>query len=148
MGNQFSNGITGAVSLALIAFTTVFLVLGGLTLIIYCVKYIAALGGGLGKGEGNQGKQASSPAGRAAGAGARAASAPPVAIKGKGEEEGRLAAVISAALAAALGRGVKIKKISKAAPAAGEGSRLSGWKAGILLSAGQGMVKDPWTRRK
>lgn len=146
MGNQFSNGITGAVSLALIAFTTVFLVLGGLTLIIYCVKYIAALGGGLGKGKGEkEGKgipvSAAKAASKAKEERAAAEGTDPV-------EDKRLAAVISAALAAALGRGVKIKKISKAAPAGGEGSRLSGWKAGILLSAGQGMVKDPWTRRK
>jgi len=43
MASHFAEGVGGALSLAFIAFSTVFLVLGGLTLIIMGVKYLSVL---------------------------------------------------------------------------------------------------------
>lgn len=42
MGLSF-NGIGGASALAAIAFSVVFLVLGGLTLVIYAMRYVSKL---------------------------------------------------------------------------------------------------------
>jgi hypothetical protein len=147
MGNQFSNGITGALSLAMIAFSTVFMVLGGLTLIIYCVKYIAALAGGLGKGKGQDKGIPVVPAKGQVSRSQNPGHAEAVSVE-ESPSDGKLVAVISAALAASLGRGVRIRKISKTMPPASGRGSLVGWKAGVLLSAEQGMVRDPWTRRK
>lgn len=145
MGNQFSNGIGGAISLALIAFSTVFLVLGGLTLIIYCVKYLAALGGGMGN------KGATPPVG-----GKRAKAAPPKETPApgavpaertpSGPEGGKLAAAISAAILASTGRAVRIKSITPSGRGV-RGTLSGGWRASALLENYQGMVKDPWSRK-
>lgn len=143
MGNQFSNGIGGALSLALIAFSTVFLVLGGLTLIIYCVKYLAALGGGMGN------KGVTPPRG-----GGRVKSAPPketpaaeVSSRAPSTPEGgKLAAAISAAILASTGRAVRIKSITPAGSGV-RGTLSGGWRASALLENYQGMVKDPWKRK-
>jgi hypothetical protein len=141
MGNQFANGIGGALSLALIAFSTVFLVLGGLTLIIFCVQYLAAIGEG-GK------KKKTPPSGGAPARPAPAAvpaPASPEQAKGSNAEGSRLAAVISAAILASTGRAVRIKSITPAGRH--KGTIGGGWRASALLENSQGMVRDPWSRR-
>ena len=143
MGNQFSNGIGGALSLALIAFSTVFLVLGGLTLIICCVKYLA-------DAIGRMGKQGSPPSkgGRVVKAAPPKASPGPVtsAPAPSATEGGKLAAVISAAILASTGRAVRIKSIIPAGRGI-RGTLSGGWRASALLENYQGMVKDPWNRK-
>lgn len=140
MGNQFSNGIGGALSLALIAFSTVFMVLGGLTLIIFCVRHIAAAVGGINRKKGSSGTGAAPQAPSAAPAPQAQATVP---ASGDGK---RLAAVISAAILATTGRAVRIKSISPAAKADRRGM-TGGWRASALLDNFQGMVKDPWQKR-
>lgn len=141
MGNQFANGIGGALSLALIAFSTVFLVLGGLTLIIFCVQYLAAIG--------ERGRKKTPPSGGApaskAPAAAPAAPAPREQARAGSAEGSRLAAVISAAILASTGRAVRIKSITPAGRP--QGTMGGGWRASALLENSQGMVRDPWSRR-
>lgn len=95
MHEQIS-GIGGAVTVSLIAFSVVFLVLGGLTAIIYGIKYLAA---GMERKKGT-------------GTGCGAAGGTPVSGSGAGTvsravgtESGKLLAVLAGAVAAASGGG-------------------------------------------
>lgn len=82
-------GVGGAFILTIIAFTIVFLVLGGLTAIIYGIKYMAA---GLERKE------------RGGGGGGRPVPASPASVPSSGgASDGRLLAVIAGAVAAHAG---------------------------------------------
>jgi len=126
---RFSHGISGAVALAAIAFSVVFLVLIGLTLIIYAVRFIAA-----GKKE--------QPAGKGGGTAKPAASAPsaPAAPKvanvaAKDEE---IAAVIAAAIAASCG-GV-VTSIRRSAPVGtGRMKAAKAWKLAARMELSEGL---------
>jgi len=127
---RFSQGTSGAVALAMIAFSVVFLVLMGLTLVIYAVRFIAA---------GNKKEQ---PAGKGGGAAKTATSAPsaPVAPKvaqvaAKDEE---IAAVIAAAIAASCG-GV-VTSIRRAAPVGtGRMKAAKAWKLAARMELSEGL---------
>lgn len=105
------SGISGALTMSIIAFTVVFLVLGGLSAIIYGIKYLAA-------GLGNK-KVTLPPGGKAPAASLPAASAPsaPAAsslprTSGSSPDRGRLLAVLAAAVAASSGRGGIIRSVT------------------------------------
>ncbi|MDK2959800.1 MAG: hypothetical protein PWP47_1844 [Synergistaceae bacterium] len=97
--NEQIEGIGGAFTMSIIAFSVVFLVLGGLSGIIYGIKYMASAlehkkGGGSGK------------------AGASGAPAVHIAPEAAGgTDKGRLLAVIGAAVAAVEGPGARITSV-------------------------------------
>lgn len=109
------SGIGGAFTMSIIAFTVVFLVLGGLSGIIYGIKYLAA---GLGNkkapppppsGGGKPQSAAAAPAQSTAAA--SVASASPSAAA---PDRGRLLAVLTAAIAAAEGKMPVIRSVTRA----------------------------------
>lgn len=102
-------GIGGAFTLSLIAFSVVFLVLSGLTAVIYGIKYLAAGVEGK-KGQGNGGAK-TAPA-----APAPVLPAAPSAPALSSSEGGKLMAVLAAAVAAVEGRGGTITSVRPAAP--------------------------------
>ena len=112
------SGIGGAFTMSIIAFTVVFLVLGGLSGIIYGIKYLAA---GLGNKKGptppasGGGKpQSASPAPVQA-----AAAAPVPTLFAATPDRGRLLAVLTAAIAAAEGKIPVIRSVTRAVPPRG-----------------------------
>lgn len=110
------SGIGGAFTIAVIAFSVVFLVLGGLSGIIFGIKYIAAAL-----------EKKSSPSAPAK----IAASTPAPAPAPSPASDSRLVAIISAAIAASGIRG-RITGISLASGSRARPIRSSGWKsAGI-----------------
>jgi len=114
IAQRFANGTGGALALAMIAFSVVFLVLGGLTLIIISVRYMAeSIEKTLAA------KKQSAPAAKKPQAPAAATPAP-----AKGAEEGVIAAVIAAAVAASGGGFVTSVRPSVAAPT----QRSASWK--------------------
>lgn len=104
-------GMGGAFTMALIAFTVVFLVLGGLSGIIYGIKYLAA-GAGKKKDPLSGGGNAAAPA----------SAERFVASGGETADGNKLLAVLTAAVAATEGRGSRItvvRPLSSAAPRGG-----------------------------
>ena len=101
------SGLSGAFTMSIIAFTVVFLVLGGLSGIIYGIKYLAA---------GIASKKVTlPPAGKAPSAvspPAQAVSAPAPAPSPSSPDRGRLLAVLAAAVAATSGRSAVIRSVT------------------------------------
>ena len=105
------SGIGGAFTMSIIAFTVVFLVLGGLSGIIYGIKYLAA-------GLGNK-KAPLPPGGKTSSASLPAASVPTASAvpsipptPDSSPDRGRLLAVLAAAVAATSGRGGVIRSVT------------------------------------
>lgn len=106
------SGISGAFTMSIIAFTVVFLVLGGLSGIIYGIKYLAA-------GLANKKSPPSPPSG-----GSKTQSAPPAPVQpvaaaapslsAATPDRGRLLAVLTAAIAAAEGKIPVIRSVTRA----------------------------------
>ena len=126
------SGVGGALTMSIIAFSVVFLVLGGLSGVIYAIKYIA---------QGLERKKNAPPAGNVA-AGNAAATAPvaaaPAAQTGA---DGRLMAVLAAAVAAS---GI-VGRIVGVAPAEGSRTRparSSGWRSAALAEGIQALSRD------
>jgi Na+-transporting methylmalonyl-CoA/oxaloacetate decarboxylase gamma subunit len=88
IAEQFSHGIGGPIALALIAFSTVFIVLMALTLTIMAIRYLAALSE----------RKPATPAGPGQKSTPTPA-APPVSAAPSGTDKNVIAAVIAAALA-------------------------------------------------
>ena len=106
------SGISGAFTMSIIAFTVVFLVLGGLSGIIYGIKYLAA---GLANKKGppsppSGGNKTSST--QPAPVQTVAAAAP--SLSAATPDRGRLLAVLTAAIAAAEGRIPVIRSVTRA----------------------------------
>ena len=106
------SGISGAFTMSIIAFTVVFLVLGGLSAIIYGIKYLAA---GLANKKvtlppGGKAPGAVSPASSAVSSPAPAPSLP--LPSGSSPDRGRLLAVLAAAVAASTGRAGIIRSVT------------------------------------
>ena len=106
------SGIGGAFTMSIIAFTVVFLVLGGLSGIIYGIKYLAA-------GLANKKSPPSPPSG-----GSKTQSAPPAPVQpvaaaapslsAATPDRGRLLAVLTAAIASAEGKIPVIRSVTRA----------------------------------
>ena len=112
-------GIGGAVVVGLIAFSACFLVLGGLALIIYGIKYLAIGVGNKKDAPGGGGKPQSAPPAPAKAAPAAQASTP--SLSAAAPDRGRLLAVLTAAIAAAEGRVPVIRSVTRAvSPRGGE----------------------------
>ena len=115
------SGIGGAFTMSIIAFTVVFLVLGGLSGIIYGIKYLAA-GLGTKKGptppaSGGGKPQSASPAPVQTAAAAPAA--PVSTLSAATPDRGRLLAVLTAAIVAAEGKIPVIRSVTRAVPPRG-----------------------------
>ena len=127
------SGVGGALTMSIIAFSVVFLVLGGLSGVIYAIKYIA---------QGLERKKNEPPAGNvAAGNAAAAATAPAAAPAAQTGADGRLMAVLAAAVAAS---GI-VGRIVGVAPAEGSRTRparSSGWRSAALAEGIQALARD------
>jgi len=126
-------GVGGALTMSIIAFSVVFLVLGGLSGIIYGIKYMATA---LERKKGGGSGTAPAPA-----APAPAVHAAPVAAAGT--DKGRLLAVISAAVAAVEGPGARITSVRPSGGAAALAPRggLEWKRVGIIETLG-GLSRD------
>ena len=124
-------GVSGALTMALIAFTVVFLVLGGLSGIIYAIKYMAV---GLDRKKG--GGTPASPAPAAPSAPAAAPSPSPAV----GADRNRLLAVLTAAVAAGEGRPVRIASVRPLAASAPSGGHE--WRRMGILEGLGGLSRD------
>jgi len=120
-------GVGGALTMSLIAFTVVFLVLGGLSGIIYGIKYMAA---GLDRKKGG-----GTPA-----APAVSAAAAPTPSPAGGAGRNRLLAVLTAAVAATEGRPVRIASVRPLAAAAPSGGHE--WRRMGILEGLGGLSRD------
>ncbi len=108
-------GIGGAMALTLIAFTIVFLVLGGLTAMIYAMRLITDVKK---KSSDSQLSSSSSPV--------------------EGDQEGPLIAAITAAIAAELGGAVRICSVTPVADV------LDGWTLSGRMEALERLALNPW----
>jgi Na+-transporting methylmalonyl-CoA/oxaloacetate decarboxylase gamma subunit len=125
-------GVGGALTMSIIAFSVVFLVLGGLSGIIYGIKYMASA---LERKKSGGGGTAPAPA-----APAPAVHAAPVAAAGT--DKGRLLAVISAAVAAVEGPGARITSVRPCGAVAVAPRGGLEWKrVGIIETLG-GLSRD------
>ena len=121
------NGIGGALTMSIIAFTVVFLVLGGLSGIIYAIKYLAQALERKDKNEPPTGGKVVPVA------------AAPVAATGP-KSDGRLMAVLAAAVAAS-GASGRILGVALAGGAA-RPARSAGWKSVALAEGIQPLLRD------
>lgn len=126
-------GVGGALTMSIIAFSVVFLVLGGLSGIIYGIKYMATA---LERKKGGGSGTAPAPVAPAA-----AVQAAPAASGGS--DKGRLLAVISAAVAAVEGPGARITSVRPSGGAAVLAPRggLEWKRVGIIETLG-GLSRD------
>ena len=117
-------GMGGATALSLIAFCVVFLVLGGLTLVIFAMRVVSKV------------------AGNGSGSAVVPASAKPV-VSGGAAADDELVAVIAAAIAAQTGTMMSIKSI---VPSKGHliGNDGTAWIACGRVEALQGALSDRW----
>lgn len=105
------SGIGGAFTLSIIAFTVVFLVLGGLSAIIYGIKYLAIGVSNKKDSSGGSKPQSAPPAPVQA---APAAPASTASLSAATPDRGRLLAVITAAIAATEGKIPVIRSVTRA----------------------------------
>ena len=129
-------GIGGAIALSLIAFSIVFLVLAGLTLLIYAMRVITKLAG---KSE----APAASAKPKAAAPAPVAAPVAPAASAASQCADDELVAVITAAIAAEIGSMVAVKSI---VPVNGHmiSDHSDGWLACARIEGLQGTLVDGW----
>lgn len=138
MASHFAQGIGGALSLAFIAFSTVFLVLGGLTLIIMGVKYLSAIG------ERKPGVKPPAPPKPQAGSGPGSVAtpqAPGAAVSG--HDQKKVIAAIAGALLAC-GEGARIKSIRPVAGPSGLVGSL--WKQAALMEGLKKLDRNLWKK--
>ena len=126
-------GVGGALTMSLIAFTVVFLVLGGLSGIIYAIKYMAA---GLDRKKGGGTPAPAAPSMSAPAAAPAAPSPSPAA----GADRNRLLALLTAAVAATEGRPVRIASVRPLAAAAPTGGHE--WRRMGILEGLGGLSRD------
>ncbi len=129
LAERFSQGIGGAAALAFIAFSVVFLVLIGLTFIIFAVRYLAAVV------EGGKSGSGSAPS--------KSKQAPPkpapqkAAPAGDGSPDGALIAALAAAVADSGGGVVTaVRKVTPIGKAIGRGGN---WKLASRTELMEGM---------
>ncbi len=123
------SGVGGALTMSIIAFSVVFLVLGGLSGVIYAIKYIA---------QGLERKKNAPPAGSSP---PSASSVPEVVAGSQAATDGRLMAVLAAAVAAS---GI-VGRVVGVAPAEGSRTRPArsgGWRSAALAEGIQALARD------
>ena len=126
LAERFSEGIGGAAALAFIAFSVVFMVLVGLTLIIFAVRFLAA-GGGKTAGRGGPAKPKPEPP----------KVAPGKSPASESGADGALVAAIAAAVAASGGGVVTaVRKVTPIGRAIGRGKS---WKLAGRADLMEGM---------
>ena len=136
-------GIGGAVVVSLIAFSACFLVLGGLALIIYGIKYMAKVGErGDGQGTAPAKQQPVQPAQASSAAPvARAVAQPPAGSTLAGTAQETIAAITGAVLAARGGKAFSIRTIAQLGTgnrSGRSGDRRGAWEtAGLLENLGE-----------
>ena len=128
------NGLAGGAILSVIAFSVVFLALGGLCLIIYGVKYLAAAVDSTARAKGNaKAAKADAPKGTPV-APAVSVQAPAAAVAA-GEDE-NLLAVIGAVIASTMGGGFAVRSVR---PVGAAPSSLGGmWKGSARFETMEG----------
>jgi Na+-transporting methylmalonyl-CoA/oxaloacetate decarboxylase gamma subunit len=122
------SGVGGALTMSIIAFSVVFLVLGGLSGVIYAIKYIA---------QGLERKKNAPPAVSPP----PSSSVPEVVAASQPATDGRLMAVLAAAVAAS---GI-VGRIVGVAPAEGSRTRPArsgGWRSAALAEGIQALSRD------
>ena len=131
-------GIGGAVVVGLIAFSACFLVLGGLALIIYGIKYMAKVGE---RGDGQGTAPAKQQPARQAQASTAAPVAQAVAQTPAGSAQETIAAITGAVLAARGGKAFSIRTIAQLGTGNRSGNgrdRRGAWEtAGLLENLGE-----------
>ena len=131
-------GIGGAVVVSLIAFSACFLVLGGLALIIYGIKYMAKVGE---RGDGQGTAPAKQQPARQAQASTAAPVAQAVAQTPAGSAQETIAAITGAVLAARGGKAFSIRTIAQLGTGNRSGNgrdRRGAWEtAGLLENLGE-----------
>lgn len=127
------SGIGGALTMSIIAFSVVFLVLGGLSGVIYAIKYMA---------QGLERKKSAPPSGGSAPAPSAPApasvSASPAPVAGA---DGRLMAVLAAAVAAS-GIAGRIVGVSAAGGSRTRPERSAGWRSAALAEGIRSHSRD------
>ena len=131
-------GIGGAIVVGLIAFSACFLVLGGLALIIYGIKYMAKVGE---RGDGQGTAPAKQQPARQAQASTAAPVAQAVAQTPAGSAQETIAAITGAVLAARGGKAFSIRTIAQLGTGNRSGNgrdRRGAWEtAGLLENLGE-----------
>ncbi len=131
-------GIGGAIVVGLIAFSACFLVLGGLALIIYGIKYMAKVGE---RGDGQGGAPVKQQPARPAQATSTAPVARAVAQTPAGTAQETIAAITGAVLAARGGKAFSIRTVTQMGTANRSGrvgDRRGAWEtAGLLENLGE-----------
>lgn len=125
------SGVGGALTMSIIAFSVVFLVLGGLSGVIYAIKYMA---------QGLERKKNAPPAGSAPRPAAVPASVAPARQSPAGGD-GRLMAVLAAAVAAS-GIGGRIVGVERAGGSRTRPVRSVGWRSAALSEGIQALARD------
>ena len=135
MASHFASGVGGALSLAFIAFSTVFLVLGALTLIITGVKYLSMIG--------EKKNQAPAAPKAAAPAAAPKAAAPAPVSAPAGGDQGKVIAAIAGAILAC-GGGMQVKSIRPLGKAGIQPGSL--WKQAALMEGLKKLDRNHWKK--
>ena len=126
------SGVGGALTMSIIAFSVVFLVLGGLSGVIYAIKYMAQ---GLERKKSAPPSGGSAPASPASPASTTASSAP---VSGA---DGRLMAVLAAAVAAT-GIAGRIVGVTPAGGSRTRPERSAGWRSAALAEGIRSHARD------
>lgn len=153
MASYFSTGVSGAMTLSVIAFSTVFLVLTGLTFIILGVRFLAAPFEGRGKGTGKKPGVPPRAAPKAQGPTSTGAAvqptAPPVAGSQASGDRGRVVAAITAALVSyRQGEDFRISSIVPERHGSGiSGRPASLWKQTGIVENLAPLGRQIWRRR-
>jgi len=132
------SGIGGALTMSIIAFSVVFLVLGGLSGVIYAIKYMAQ---GLERKKSAPPSGGSAPAPSAPAPSAPAPSAPASSSAPVTGADGRLMAVLAAAVAAS-GIAGRIVGVSAAGGSRTRPERSAGWRSAALAEGIRSHSKD------
>jgi len=131
MASHFANGVGGALSLAFIAFSTVFLVLGALTLIITGVRYLSLIG---------EKKTPAPVQPKASAPSASSKASAPVPASG---DQGKVIAAIAGAILAC-GGGMQVKSIRPLGKAGIQPGSL--WKQAALMEGLQKLDRNHWKK--
>ena len=125
------SGVGGALTMSIIAFSVVFLVLGGLSGVIYAIKYMA---------QGLERKKSAPPSGGSAPAPASPASTTASSAPVSGAD-GRLMAVLAAAVAAT-GIAGRIVGVTPAGGSRTRPERSAGWRSAALAEGIRSHARD------
>ena len=131
-------GVSGAITVSITAFTIVFAVLAGLTAVIYAIKIFSGGNGG------SDGKAASAPAPVPQAVSASAAPAAPVLPAARGADDRKIVAVITAAILAATGGQGRVLSV---VPEGGKERPVrwtQTWRTAALIEQVGNRLSRPW----